>query len=95
MGRTAILWPWLERIHPKRARVPSLDVIVIRVPAEEDKAVLIDMDPDVFFTEPHYDGYPAIQARLGAIDPDLLGRLLADAREVALARNRRRRRTAR
>ena len=26
------------------------------------------MDPDVFFTEPHYNGYPAILVRLAAID---------------------------
>jgi hypothetical protein len=33
----------------------------------------------VFFTEPHYDGYPAILVRLPAIDLGLLGVILADA----------------
>ena len=36
------------------------------------------MDPAAFFTEPHYDGFPAILVRLAAIDPDLLAKLLTD-----------------
>ena len=74
-----IAWPWLERIDPKRARVPNPDVIAVRVASESEKEVLIDLDPDVFFTEPHYDGYPAILVRLAAIDPVLLGKVLTDA----------------
>jgi hypothetical protein len=35
------------------------------------------MRPDVFFTEPHYDGYPAVLVRLPAIDLDLLQVVLA------------------
>ena len=37
------------------------------------------MDPAVFFTEPHYNGYPAILVRLPAIGTDLLAVLLTDA----------------
>jgi hypothetical protein len=64
----AITWTWLERIDPKKARVPNPDVIAVRVADESEKEVLIDMDPAVFFTEPHYNGYPAILVRLPAID---------------------------
>jgi hypothetical protein len=74
-----IAWPWLERIDPKRARVPNPDVIAVRVANESEKEVLIDMDPEVFFTEPHYAGYPAILIRLPAIDPVLLRKVLTDA----------------
>ena len=74
-----IAWSWLERIDPKRARVPNPDVIAVRVANESEKEVLIDMDPEVFFTEPHYDGYPAILVRLGAIEPALLQKVLTDA----------------
>ena len=74
----AFAWRWLERVDPKRRRVPSDTVIAVRVAHEFEKATLIDMNPDVFFTEPHYDGYPAILVRLPAIDADLLGRILAD-----------------
>jgi len=74
-----IAWPWLERLDPSRARVPNPDVIAVRVASESEKEVLIDMDPEVFFTEPHYAGYPAILVRLAAIDLALLQKLLTDA----------------
>ena len=74
-----IAWPWLERIDPKRARVPNPEVIAVWVAHESEKELLIDMDPAVFFTEPHYAGYPAILVRLPAIDPDLLRKVLTDA----------------
>lgn len=37
------------------------------------------MDPRVFFTEPHFDGYASIHVRLAEADEALLERLLADA----------------
>ena len=75
----SIVWPWLERIHPKKARVPNRDVIAVRVAEESEKELLIDMDPSVFFTEPHYDGYPAILVRLAAIDVGMLETLIRGA----------------
>jgi len=73
------VWAWNERVDPKRARVANSEVIAVRVGNEFEKESLIDMSPDVFFTEPHYDGYPAILVRLPAIDLDLLGVILGDA----------------
>ena len=37
------------------------------------------MDPERFFTEPHYNGYPAILIRLAAIDTPLLEELITSA----------------
>lgn len=71
--------PWLERIDPRRARVPNVDVVVVRIESEADKEVLIQMDPAVFFTEPHFDGWPSIHVRLAEVDEPMLQRLLADA----------------
>ena len=75
----AFAWAWLERIDPKRARVPSSEVIAVRVADELDKHTLVEMDPRVFFTEPHYDGYPAVMVRLSAVDLDLLGVVITNA----------------
>jgi hypothetical protein len=75
----AFVWAWQERIDPRKPRVPSSEVIAVRVAHELEKETLIDMDPDVFFTEPHYDGYPAILVRLARIDLGMLERVLADA----------------
>ena len=71
-------WVWLERIDPKKARVPRSDVIGIRVAGEDDKQSLIAADPGKFFTEPHYNGFPAILVRLPAIDVSELSELLID-----------------
>ena len=75
----AIVWTWLERIDPKKARVPNPDVIAVRVADESEKELLIDMDPSVFFTEPHYHGYPAILVRLPAIDVSMLETMVTNA----------------
>jgi hypothetical protein len=75
----AFAWVWLDRPIPKKARVPNQDVVAIRVGNESEKEALIDMDPDAFFTEPHYNGFPAILVRLDAVDPGLLEKLLIDA----------------
>lgn len=75
----AFVWLWRERTDPKRARVPNPDVLAVRVAHESEKETLIEMDPAVFFTEPHYDGYPAILVRLPAISTDLLAVMLTGA----------------
>lgn len=72
-------WSWLERVDPKRARVPSPDVIAVRVADETEKEALLAMDANIFFTEAHYDGYPAVLVRLPAIDQGLLQVILTDA----------------
>jgi hypothetical protein len=76
VGGKGFAWSWMERVDPKRPRVENPDVIAVRVASELEKEPLIEMRPDVFFTEPHYNGYPAILVRLPAIDLDLLGLVL-------------------
>lgn len=72
-------WVWLERPAPKKARVPNPDVLAVRVSGEEEKGALIAADPDKFFTEPHYRGFPAVLVRLAAVDTAELTELLTDA----------------
>ncbi len=86
VGKTGIAWPYRERVHPKRARVPRLDIFVIRVADEDDKQALLEGEPHVFFATPHYDGYPAIMVRLAEIDEARLTELLMDARAAAIAK---------
>lgn len=73
-----IAWVWRERVHPKKARVPNPDVVAIRVADEAEKQALLAEDGDKFFTEPHYNGFPAILVRLAAIEPDELEELVID-----------------
>jgi hypothetical protein len=72
-------WVWLERVDPKRARVPNPDGLVVRVADLNVKEELLAADPSVYFTEPHYDGYRAVLVRLEAIEVSELAELLADA----------------
>ena len=77
--RKGIAWVWMERVHPKQARVPNLSVIAIRVRDLAEKDMLLAARPSALFTEPHYNGFPAILARLGAIDVDELEGLIRNA----------------
>jgi hypothetical protein len=86
VGGKAFVWAWQERIDPKRALVPSRDVIAVRVGNEFEKETLIDLDPDVSFTEAHYNGYPAILVRLAAIDLDLLKVVLTEGWQCRASR---------
>ena len=61
------VWVWLERVTPKKARVPQPKVIAVRVANLYDKDFLLGLNPEKFFTEPHYDGFPAVLVRLAAV----------------------------
>jgi hypothetical protein len=76
-----LAWSWLERVHPKKARVPNEDVLAVRVADQLAKAALLAADPDKFFTEPHYNGYPAVLVRLAHVTEPELQKLLTDAWE--------------
>ena len=80
-------WIWLERIDPKKGRVPNPEVLAIRVEGEVDKQSLIAAEPDKFFTEPHYNGFPAVLVRLAAIEEDELEELLIDAWRIQAPRD--------
>jgi hypothetical protein len=72
-------WLWNERIDPKKPRVPNPAVLAVRVASNEEKDELIAADPEKFFTEPHYAGFPAVLVRLAAVDETELRELLIDA----------------
>jgi len=72
------VWVWMERIVPKKPRVANPGVIAVRVPNLADKDLLISAEPTKFFTEPHYDGYPAVLVRLAAVKVADLRPLIAE-----------------
>jgi hypothetical protein len=80
------IWSWLERIDPKKARVPNPDVLVVLVASEEVKYGLADAEPEKFFTEPHYDGYRAVMVRLPAVSSAELRDLITDAWRIRAPR---------
>lgn len=72
-------WVWLERVEAKKARVPNPQVLAIRVANLAQKDLMLQAEPEKFFTEPHYNGYPAVLLRLGAVRTPELRTLLRDA----------------
>ena len=73
------VWVWLERLAPGKPRVPRPDVVAVRVANLTEKELLLSMDAEKFFTEPHYNNYPAILVRLKAVKVRELRVLIEDA----------------
>ena len=77
-----IVWAYLERVDPKKGRVPTTDRIGVRTLNEAVKLALVNENPDAFFTEPHYNGYPAVCIRLNQIKMRDLKEVLKDGWRV-------------
>jgi hypothetical protein len=70
---------WKERVNPKKPRVPNHAVMAIRTTNLGQRDALLAADSKKFFTEPHYNGFPAVLVRLDAVTVADLKVLLADA----------------
>ena len=63
-----MIWPYPEKVHPKKARVPNYSMYCMRVADADDKEALLAGEPEIFFTTDHYNGYASIIVRLDAVD---------------------------
>ena len=61
------------------ASAPTGPILGVRTPDLEMKEALLASDPDVYFTTPHFDGYPAVLVRLGAISVAELRDVIVEA----------------
>lgn len=61
------------------AAAPDGPLLGIRVADLGVKDALLAEDGDVFLTTPHFDGYPAVLARLDVIDTGMLREVIVDA----------------
>lgn len=73
------IWAWAERVDPKKGRVPNPAIWAVRVASLSAKEVILGSDPAKYFTEDHYNGYPAVLVRLAAIDVEELEDLILEA----------------
>ena len=71
-------WVWMERVDPKRARVPNPRVLAVRVATLMEKERLLSEFPKALFTEPHYEGFPAVLVRLDVVPIPLLRQLVTE-----------------
>jgi hypothetical protein len=58
---------------------PDGPILCARVPDEGAKQALIADDPSVYFTTPHFNGYPAVLVRLDRIGTAELEELVVEA----------------
>ncbi|MBV8182593.1 MAG: MmcQ/YjbR family DNA-binding protein [Mycobacterium sp.] len=58
---------------------PEGDILGVRVADEGVKFALIADEPDLYFTTPHFDGYPAVLVKLAEIDELGLRELIVEA----------------
>lgn len=58
---------------------PDGPILCARVPDEGAKQALIADDPSVYFTTPHFNGFPAVLVRLDRIGPAELEELVVEA----------------
>jgi hypothetical protein len=75
---------WVRPLRPSDLRALGIEaqdgpVLAARVPDVGVKDALIGDDPEVYFTTPHFDGYPAILVRLERISERELTELLTEA----------------
>lgn len=72
------VWSYPER-SPGRPRVIRTDIAVLYVGDEAEKQALLLGEPEIFFTDRGYDGFPLVMVRLSEVDDDRLRELLTDA----------------
>ena len=60
------------------ARLKDAATMVLLCPSEQ-KTLLMDISPDIYFETDHYVGYPAVLIRLDAVDDEELSLRLEDA----------------
>jgi hypothetical protein len=58
---------------------PDGPILGARVEHEVAKQALLADDPEVFFTTPHFDGYPAVLVRLDRISDEGLREVVTEA----------------
>ena len=61
------------------AEAPAGPILGARVEHLVAKEALLADDPEVFFTTPHFDGYPAVLVRLEEIGVDDLEEVIVEA----------------
>jgi hypothetical protein len=68
-----------EALAADGAELPEGDILGVRVSDEGVKFALIADEPRVYFTTPHFDGYPAVLVELAEIDVRDLEELITEA----------------
>ena len=69
----------MERLDPKKPPVANPAVLAVRVANLGAREALISAEAGKFLTEPHYEGFPAVLARLAPVSARDLRILIEEA----------------
>jgi len=79
-------WVYAEKVKGQKGRILHPDIYAVRVANAEEKALLLAAAPAKFFTDDHYNGFPAVLVRLVAVESDELEELLTEAWRIQAPR---------
>ncbi|MEM6108026.1 MmcQ/YjbR family DNA-binding protein [Mycobacterium sp. 050272] len=85
VGKKLLAWERPLRVSDRAALVangvhaPEGDILGVWVSDEGVKFALVADEPDIYFTTPHFDGYPAVLVQLAKIDVRGLEELITEA----------------
>jgi hypothetical protein len=85
VGKKMLAWerplrpPDVAALEQRGEVPPEGDILAVRVSDEGVKFALIADEPAVYFTTPHFDGYPAVLIRLAEIEVSGLEELITEA----------------
>lgn len=74
-----ICWIWLERIEPKKARVPNPKFWAIATCSLSAREALEQTEPELFIHDPHYNNFPAVIVELAKVPTNILRDMLIEA----------------
>ena len=72
------VWSYPERT-PGKPRVLRTDIAVLFVGDESEKQALVLGEPELFFADAGYEGWPLVMLRLPRVGVDRLAELITDA----------------
>ena len=78
------LFVWVRPLHKSDLdalgpEAPTGEILGARTEHEGAKFALIEEQPEIYFTTPHFKGYPAVLVRLDLISVEELEELIVDA----------------
>ena len=85
VGKKLLAWERPLRLSDREALAasgsepPEGDIIGVRVSDEGVKFALVADEPRIYFTTPHFNGYPAVLVKLAEIDVRGLEELITEA----------------
>jgi hypothetical protein len=85
VGKKMLAWerPLRPADHEALAQLgiepPEGEILAVRVSDEGVKFALIADEPGIYFTTPHFDGYPAVLVKLAEIEVPGLEELITEA----------------